>query len=206
MINMTGKVAVVIGGGQIAYRKTLVLLQAGAYVTVISPVIHSKFEELIAEYQLEWKNKVFEPDDLQGAFIVIAATNNPQVNEFVAMSSGSHQLVNVVDRRELSDFDVPAKLERGDLTIAVATGGASPTLATVIRDELAERYDDSYKEYLDFLAIARDQVTHSKLDRPTKVRLLKVITGEMYRQSHNMQEAFLEMISDLEKRSLYHFI
>jgi len=206
MLNMKNKAAVVVGGGTIAYRKTLGLLQAGADVTVISPVIHSKMEVLFLNHQIAWKNKVFEPQDLHSAVLVIAATNQPQVNELVALSAGGHQLVNVVDSQALSDFQVPAKLQRGDLTIAVATGGASPTLATVIRDELAEKYDNSYKDYVDFLALARDQVKNSTADQQTKACLLKVITGEDYRQSHTMQQAFLELISAFEKRSLHQLI
>ena len=203
---MKNKAAVVVGGGNIAYRKTVGLLQAGADVTVISPAIHLKMAVLFKNNQITWKNKLFEEQDLHSAIIVIAATNQPKVNEFVALSAGNHQFVNVVDSQALSDFQVPAKLERGDLTISVATGGASPALAMVIRDELAEKYDDSYKAYVDFLALARDQVKSSVVDQQTKLRLLKVITGEAYRQSYHMQQAFLEMISDLEKPSHHHFI
>ncbi len=206
MLNMKNKAAVVVGGGTIAYRKTLGLLQAGADVTVISPVLHSKMEVLFLNDQIMWKNKVFEPRDLQLAIVVIAATNQPYVNELVASSAGNHQLVNVVDSRSLSDFHIPAKLERGHLTITVATNGASPTLARVIRDELVEKYDDSYKAYLDFLALARDQVKNASIDEQTKLRLLKVITDETYRQSHNMQQAFLEMIDDFEKKSHHQLI
>ncbi len=206
MLNMKNKAAVVVGGGTIAYRKTLGLLQAGADVTVISPVIHSKMEVLVMNHQIVWRNKVFDPQDLHSAVLVIAATNQPEVNELVALSAKDHQLVNVVDSQSLSDFQVPAKLQRGDLTIAVATGGASPTLATVIRDELAEKYDDSYKVYVEFLALARDQMKNSTIDQQTKVRLLKVITGESYRQSHAMQQAFLLMIKDFEKPSLHQLI
>lgn len=206
MLNMKNKAAVVVGGGIIAYRKTLSLLQAGAHVTVISPALHSKMEELFLNDQITWKNKVYEPGDLQLAVVVIAATNQSHVNELVASSAGEHQLVNVVDSQTLSDFQVPAKLERGHLTITVATNGASPTLARVIRDELFEKYDDSYKAYLDFLALARDRVKNTVVDEQTKLRLLKVVTDETYRQSHNMQQVFLEMLGDFEKKSHHQLI
>lgn len=206
MLNMKNKVAVVVGGGTIAYRKTLNLVQVGAHVTVISPSLHPKMKELFINQQIKWNNKAFEPQDLQGALLVIAATNQPQVNAFVAASAGNHQLVYVVDNQALSDFQVPAKLERGDLVICVATGGASPTLATVIRDELAEKYDDSYKDYLAFLSLARDQVKHSIYDQSTKVRILKAITGESYRQSGEMRQAFFEMMDGLGNREYQQFL
>ncbi|MER2090818.1 MAG: NAD(P)-binding protein [Sporosarcina sp.] len=194
MLNLKNKEAVVVGGGQIAYRKIAGLLQSGACVTVISPVIQLKIEELLSDNRIAWRNKIFEPEDLDSAWIVIAATNNEKVNEFVALSAGNYQLVNVVDNQEISTFHVPAKLTRGDLTISVATGGASPTLAKVIRDELAAIYDESYEEYLEFLALARVKVKHSILNQKIKTKLLKEITNVSYRQSNEKQQAFLETI------------
>ena len=106
-----------------------------------------------------------------------------------------HQLVNVVDNPELSNFHVPAKLTRGDLTISVATGGASPTLAKVIRDELSSVYDDSYAEYFSaFLAEVREKVRNSPLDRATKMQYLKEVTNVTYRHSIEAQTDFLEII------------
>jgi len=201
MLNIEDKAVVVVGGGLIAYRKIDGLLQAGAYVTVISPVIHSEIEQLFVENKIAWKNKLFEPDDLDSALIVIAATNNEMVNTFVASSAGKYQLVNIVDNPELSTFHVPAKLTRGDLTISVATGGASPTLSKSIRDELAVIYEDSYGDYLKFLTLSREKVKHSMLDQTIKTKLLKAITNDTYRKSINMQNAFLELIAGYQNKS-----
>lgn len=201
MLNIEGKAVVVVGGGLIAYRKITGLLQAGAYITVISPVIHSKIEQLFIENKISWKNKSFEPVDLDSALIVIAATNSEIVNTFVASSAGKHQLVNIVDNPELSTFHVPAKLTRGDLTISVATGGGSPTLSKSIRDELAVIYDDTYGDYLEFLTLSREKVKHSIFDQTIKTKLLKAITNDTYRQSNNMQNAFLELISGYQNMS-----
>jgi len=201
MLNIKDKAVVVVGGGLIAYRKITGLLQAGAYITVISPVIHSKIEQLFIENKISWKNKLFEPDDLDSALIVIAATNSEIVNTLVASSAGKHQLVNIVDNPELSTFHVPAKLTRGDLTISVATSGASPTLSKSIRDELAVIYDDTYSDYLEFLTLSREKVKHSMFDQKIKTKLLKAITNDTYRQSNNMQNAFLELISGYQDKS-----
>jgi len=194
MMNMENKVAVVVGGGRVAYRKIVGLLRAGASITIISPVIHGKIKKLLATSQMTWKNKLFEPEDLRNALLVIAATNNKKVNEHVAASTESHQLVNIVDDQEKSDFHVPAKLTRGDLTIAVATDGASPILTTVIRDELAEIYDESYEDYLQFLAVSREQIKHLPLNQDLKRQMLKQITELTYRKSINKQKEFLEKI------------
>ena len=201
MLNIEAKAVVVVGGGLIAHRKIVGLLQAGAYVTVVSPMIHSKIEQLFIENKIVWKNKLFEPNDLDSAMIVIAATNNEAVNTFVASSAGQHQLVNIVDNPEVSTFHVPAKLTRGNLTISVATGGASPTLSKSICDELAVIYDESYGDYIEFLKLSREKVKHSMLDQTIKTKLLKAITNESYRQSNKMQNAFLGIIDGYKENS-----
>lgn len=196
MLDINDKQAVVVGGGRIAYRKVIGLLQAGAKITIISPEIIKDIEALMISHQIIWRKKVFERTDLDFAFIVIAATDNAQVNKHVALSVAAHQLVNVVDNQVLSTFHVPAKLTRGDLMISVATDGASPTLAKVIRDELAEVYDESYENYLEFLSRARLKINHTALSLQTKKDLLKTITDEVYRKSTYIQQAFLEMIEN----------
>ena len=194
MLNIKNQEVVVVGGGTIAYRKIRGLLQAGANITVISPEIEERIETLRRERRNVWRKKEFESADITSALLVIAATNSNVVNELVAFATMKHQLVNIVDNPELSNFHVPAKLTRGDLTISVATGGASPTLAKVIRDELSSVYDDSYAEYLAFLAEVREKVKNSPLDRATKMHYLKEVTNVMYRHSIEAQQDFLEII------------
>lgn len=200
MLNIKGKAVAVVGGGQIAYRKMDSLLRAGAKVTVISPEINLNVEKLYRENQISWKNKAFEPNDLDSAWIVIAATNSKKVNESVALSSGNHQLVNVVDNHEIGNLHVPANLIRGELTISVATGGASPILAKVIRDELAVTYDETYEDYLTFLAKSRGKIKQLTCNQKTKTQLLKIITDETYRKSKSKQKDYLEMIDGLAGR------
>src|SRR5690625_2338999 len=116
MMNMENKVAVVVGGGRVAYRKIVGLLRAGAFITIISPVIHREIKKVLATNQVIWKNKLFEPEDLQNALLVIAATNDKEVNEHVAASTGSHQLVNIVDDREKRSEEHTSELQsRGHL-------------------------------------------------------------------------------------------
>jgi precorrin-2 dehydrogenase/sirohydrochlorin ferrochelatase len=196
MMNMKDKVVVIIGGGQIDHRKLIGLLQAGAQITVISPLIHVEIEKLLTKNQITWKNKLFEPADLDDALLVVAATDDKRVNEQVALSARNNQLVNVVDNQQMSNFHVPAKLQRGDLTISVATGGSSPILAKIIRNELATIYDESYEEFLGFLAISREKIKHLNLNQKTKIQMLKRITDSTYRKSQNKQKEFLELIAN----------
>lgn len=193
---MKNRDVVIVGGGQVAYRKLVELLQVGARITIISPMIHEKIESLIRENQIIWKNKLFEAGDLTDALLVIAATNNRKVNEAVRLSAGTNQLVNVVDNHELSLFHIPAKLYRGNLTISVATGGASPILARAIRDQLAEIYDESYHDYLVFLARARELIKQFHFSQDQKKQLLKAITEDSYRRSKRKQKEYLELLTD----------
>lgn len=158
MVHMKDKPVVVVGGGQVASRKVGTLLEAGASVTVISPTITDQLKEWIDTQKLTWKHKCFEPQDVQEAFMIVAATDDTEVNLQVYQAARPHQLINVADQPELSNFIVPATLQRGKLLISVSTSGASPGLSRKIKQELATVYDDVYEEYLDFLDSCRKKV------------------------------------------------
>lgn len=164
MLNLSGKRVIVIGGGVVAARKIGTLLEAGADVTVLSPDLHEKMADMLHNKQLIWKQKYFEPADLEGAFLIIAATNDTAVNVQVYKSIHPQQLINVVDRPDLSNFIVPASFRRGQLTLAVSTSGAMPGLSRKIKQELATQYDEIYEEYLIFLEQSRQKVIQEMAD------------------------------------------
>jgi precorrin-2 dehydrogenase/sirohydrochlorin ferrochelatase len=132
-------------GGQVAFRKVRMLLDCGASVTVVSPVLHPELSELADKKSIQVKRRSYKPGDLKGAIIVVAATDLKKVNHKVAMEAGRvGALVNVVDDPEPSDFIVPSILRRGDLTITISTGGMSPALARKIRTRLEESFGEEY--------------------------------------------------------------
>ncbi len=134
-----------VGGGQVAFRKVKMLLDCGASVTVISPVLHQGLSELADKKSIQVIRRSYKPGDLKGAFIAIAATDTKQTNRKVAKEAGRvGALVNVVDDPEPSDFIVPALLRRGDLAIAISTGGMSPALAKKVRTRLEESFGKEY--------------------------------------------------------------
>ena len=144
-LNVRRKKCVVIGGGQVAFRKVRTLLDCGASVTVISPVLHPDLSELANKKSIQVIRRSYKSRDLKGAFIVIAATGTKQTNRKVAKEAGRvGALVNVVDDPEPSDFIVPSLLRRGDLTIAISTGGMSPALARKIRTRLEDSFGEEY--------------------------------------------------------------
>jgi len=173
MLNLSGKKAVVIGGGAVAARKILTLLEANAEVTVISPNLHESIMEVFIAKKIIWKQKRFEPEDLHDFFLIIAATNQAVINRQVYESVNNQQLINLVDRPDLSNFIVPASFRRGALTISVSTSGASPGLARKIKQDLAKEYDEVYEEYLLFLEQSRKRVMEEVADSTIRRHILQ---------------------------------
>jgi precorrin-2 dehydrogenase / sirohydrochlorin ferrochelatase len=162
-INLRGKKCVVIGGGAVALRKVIPLLECGAKVTVVSPGFIPELKRLKGRKAIVLVQRSFNPEDLKGAAIVIAATDSKEINQEIA-ERGKKQgaLVNVVDDPEDSDFIVPSFFRRGDLTLAVSTGGASPALARKVRTWLEENIGEDYRELLSLVKEVRGELIRKK--------------------------------------------
>lgn len=180
MLNITNRPVVVVGGGAVATRKVTSLLKAHGQIIVVSPELSPKLQRLVEENSIEWKKKTFTPDDLEGAFLIIAATNSSKVNELVANSASPHQLCNIVDHEQLSHFIVPSVVQRGPLTIAVSTSGANPKLAKEIKKELEVKFDESYEDYILFLEKARRQIINEVTDSNCKSILLEELLDSQF--------------------------
>jgi precorrin-2 dehydrogenase/sirohydrochlorin ferrochelatase len=164
-LDMRGRPCLVIGGGKVAERKTLTLLEAGADVTIVSPTLTSKLQDLSRSGRLTHRLKSFEEKDLAGKALVIAATDFPDENSSAAQACKKNNiLVNVAVPPDESSFIVPSVVERGDLLIAVSTSGISPALAKKIRQELESRYGAEYALLLDKLAQIRQRVLEEVAD------------------------------------------
>ena len=127
----------VVGGGTVASRKVGKLLQTGAEVVVVSPEVLPE----LAGMDVEILHRTYEYGDLEGAKLAFAATDSREVNAAIAQEAKERGVpINVADRPAEGDFAVPSTLRRGGLQVAVSTGGASPTLARRIRNELEEAF------------------------------------------------------------------
>ncbi len=154
-LKVGGKKCVVVGGGEIALRKVKMLLDHGASVEVISPDLCPELNRLAETGEIAVQRKLYQLGDLQGAFIVIATTDDHNINLAVVKEANkTGVLVNVVDDPGNSDFIVPSCLRRGDVTVAISTSGRSPALARKIRSRLEK---DLEKEYA-ALALLVDEV------------------------------------------------
>lgn len=159
LIGLEQRRAIVVGGGVIAARKVVGLLEAGAPVTVISPAVVSELTSLAEQGYITLLDRPYQAGDLAGAFLVFAATDDPAVNQAI-WDEGSRLgcLVNSVDDPEHSNFIMPAVVRRGEMSIAISTGGASPALARRLREWLETLIGPEYGELVNLLAELRPEL------------------------------------------------
>ncbi len=144
-LELTGRPCLVIGGGPVAERKVEGLLAAGAAVTVLSPALTIRLHALADAGRLRHVTRVYRPGDFEGHQLVFVATDDDGVNAAVAREGRERGVwVNAADDPAHCAFILPSVLRRGDLQVAVATGGASPALSRAIREELEGYFTDDY--------------------------------------------------------------
>ena len=155
-LNIGGKKCVVVGGGEVALRKVNTLLECDGKVTVVSPKPLPEIAALSEEGAVHLVRRDYEAGDLRGAVIAVASTDVEQINRKVAHQAKKEGvLINVVDDPEQSDYIVPALFRRGDLTVAVSTGGTSPALARKIRTRLEQKIGEEYASLLSLIGEVR---------------------------------------------------
>jgi siroheme synthase-like protein len=155
-LRLTGRRCVVVGGGEVGLEKVEGLLACDGRVVLIAPDAVPELRELAAEGSIEWLRRAYEPGDLEGTFVVIAATSDTDVNIRVYEDAERRaMLVNVVDVPPLCNFILPAIVRTGPLAIAISTAGASPALAKRIKAEIAAAYGEPYARLAVLLNDAR---------------------------------------------------
>ncbi|KAB2954708.1 bifunctional precorrin-2 dehydrogenase/sirohydrochlorin ferrochelatase [Heliorestis acidaminivorans] len=159
MLKLESRRCLVVGGGKVAERKIASLLEAGAMVDVISPLITSTIQNWVDQGLLRYQSRGYQEGDAVGYFLVIAATDLSDINEKVVCDCSQRNiLINTVDNPHLGNFYVPATFRRGDLLIAISTGGASPAVAKRIRQDLEVQFGEEYGKFLSLMAQLREQV------------------------------------------------
>ena len=159
---------VVVGGGEIAARKIRLLLRAGPRIDIVSRALNAELQGLRADGAVAHLAAEFEPSQLEGARLVIAATDDKALNRVVAAEARARNIpVNVVDDPEPSTFITPAIIERPPLTLAISTGGAAPVLARRLRERLEAELPQSYGDLAAYTQSRRDRVK-SVLDQPKR--------------------------------------
>jgi precorrin-2 dehydrogenase/sirohydrochlorin ferrochelatase len=176
-LNLQSKKIIIIGGGTVAERKVIQLIRADAEnITVISPKITRRLLKERDGKRISHIRRTYRKKDLDNAFLVIAATDEPSLNTKIARDAPC--LVNVVDVPAECNFIAPSVMKKGPLHIAISTSGISPAFARTVRKELEHLYGNDVSRYLIFLKTIRAKALTDIIDKRKRERFLKQIASE----------------------------
>jgi len=177
-LSIRARKCLVIGGGKVAERKVKSLLGCRADVWVVSPSLTEGLTELTEANQIHYLPREYSLEDLEGCFLVISATDDEDTNRKVADDCLACNIpVNVVDEPDKCSFIVPSVMRRGDLCIAVSTGGKSPLLARKIRERLEELFGPEYAEYLELMGVLRKKIIREVHDKESRRKIFECLVN-----------------------------
>jgi uroporphyrin-III C-methyltransferase/precorrin-2 dehydrogenase/sirohydrochlorin ferrochelatase len=200
-LDLARKPVLLVGGGEVAARKFSLLADAGADVTVVAPGLGAEMSEALSRGAFTHHAREFAAADLDGQWLVVAATNDRAVNAAVAAAASTARIpCNVVDDRELSSFIMPAIIDRSPVQIAVSTGGTSPVLARLIRERLETLLDGSLGTLAAFAERWRERVKAKFTEHSARRKFLSwMLTGPV---AAALRAGRLERAEDLTRRAL----
>jgi len=165
VLEMTGRRCLVIGGGVVAERKIAGLLEVGAAVTVISPEVTAAILNWAKNHSIQLTARCYQNGDLSGHVLVFVATDDPDVNDQVYHEGQSCGVwVNAADDPAHCDFILPAVIRRGELTVAISTGGASPAATRAIREALDDYFTAEYAQLVQVAAEVRMELKEKSVN------------------------------------------
>ena len=168
MVDISNKKIVVVGGGEIGYRKAKSFLEFGAKIVVLSPKFIDRFYELEKEYkeQIRLINDFYKKEHIYGCFLVVGATSSRKTNKQISIDSKDFNILcNIADSKEESSFISPAIVNREGLIVSVSTGGKFPYLCKKVKEDMEDKYSKFDKEYMDLLEKIREVVLSEYKDR-----------------------------------------
>jgi precorrin-2 dehydrogenase len=176
-VKLAGRRALVVGAGAVGEAKIRSLLDTGAHIQVVAVEASHTVWKWADKGAIALEERAFVPADLDGAFLVVAATASCELNQFIFTEAQRREILcNVVDVPELCDFFYPAVVRRGDLQIAISTSGQSPLLAQQIRKQLEQQFGPEYAKWVAELGKIRREVLGSDLAAESKRELLRSLT------------------------------
>jgi precorrin-2 dehydrogenase len=183
-IKLAARACLVVGAGSVAESKIASLLDCGAQTAVIAPDATDGVQRLAASRKVRWLPRKFVPADLQGMFLVVAATSDPQVNRTVFHEARERGvLCNSVDDPPHCDFYFPAAVRRGPLQVAISTSGESPALAQRIRREIEESLDSSFGDWVEEIGELRREIMATLPPSDERKRILQLLAyGDAVRE------------------------
>lgn len=200
MLKVAGRRCLVVGAGGVGVRRAKLLAEAGAHVVIVAPQVHPSARLLGAQVH----ERPFEPGDLDGVLLAVAATGDQAVNEAISEAAKEKDvLVNRSDQGHASDLTFMASHRDGPLTIAVHTGGASASAATHIRALLTDSLDPDWGQLLTLALPARQQIQAAVSDRAKRTALLRRLTDDIAMESLKaggesaLQSLYADIMKDL---------
>jgi precorrin-2 dehydrogenase/sirohydrochlorin ferrochelatase len=186
-LKLEGRSCLVVGAGAIGEPKIESLLTSGASVRVVAPHVTAAVAEWARTGAIVWEAREFKVPDLDGVFLVIAATSSPEANGTIFREAQRRNILcNVVDDPEHCDFYYPAVVRRGDLQLAISTNGRSPALAQRIRRELEIQFGPEYGKWLEELGKIRQQLFASGMNPNERRRILhELASREAFEQTQS---------------------
>lgn len=158
-LDIKNRNCLVVGGGAVGTRKVNTLLECGARVTVVSPDPAQQLTKLASEGAITLARRAYRSADLDGAFLVIGATDDESLNQQISNDAAlTHTLCNIADRPEVCNFILPSIIQRGDLVITISTSGKSPALAKQLRQKLEIQFGKEYAEFLLLMGAIRKKL------------------------------------------------
>jgi len=158
-LDIQNRRCLVVGGGSVGTRKVITLLECGAAVTVVSPIITEKLAELADSSSIELKKRHYHTSDIDGMFLIIGATDDEELNRRIHRDAEHlNKLCNIADRPEACNFILPSIIHRGDLIIAISTSGKSPAFAKYLRQKLEKEFGTEYADFLELMGVIRKKL------------------------------------------------
>jgi len=185
-LKLESRPCLIVGAGVVAEGKIHGLLAERASVRVVAPEATAQIRQWATARVIEWEQRSFEPRDLEGTFLVIVATSSRDLNNRVFTAAHAKGILcNAVDDPANCDFYYPAVVRRGDLQIAVSTGGQSPALAQRIRQELEKQFGPEYASWVATLGKQREELAGADLDPDVRKRILHELASRTSFEARN---------------------
>jgi precorrin-2 dehydrogenase/sirohydrochlorin ferrochelatase len=205
-LNVEDKPVLIVGGGAVGTQKARDFAECGARITVITPVASEALRAEAAAGRLSLQLRCYQPGDAAGYFLVMVATDDPETNLLVYEEASTHgQLVNVCDDPTHCNFIFPSRIERGLLTLAIFTHGASPALSKRVRRELETVIGPEYARLADLMAAIRPRVRAAPaLTQPERQALYEriIYSDVLYLLREGDEEAARERVEAILKEAL----
>lgn len=213
-LDIKNRTSLIIGGGEVAARKVSLLLKAQGKIRVISPALCPELQKAFDQGLIEYQPRAYQSSDLDDAYLVIAATDNSNINRQVSEEACARHLpVNVVDQPELCSFITPSIIDRSPVVAAISTGGASPVLARLIRSRLETLIPAGYGRLAELANRFRDRVK-ARFDNPADRRIFwekilqsgvaeRVFSGHIEEADASMDRALEEADADHQMGEVY---